>query len=344
MANWITMVLAAGLTFAGATVSLPARSGAQGVQLELALADGPSPRAAGELPPLLMRLRNEGPDSVAYVIGLPDIEIDGVWYVQMYAGSCCAGPQLVAPGGRSEWFPFGLVASMTFAAGVAPVRILDLKPGRHSIRVRSVSNASAARFHVRSGASPLVLISNAIGIDVPGPGPLVAMQTLASPACVPEPGRRSTLLHGAVDRADRFVRVTEGGWQLRLEPIEHGWAVHISTPDRPADDFSRLTPPWHSSVNALAIEGWQFRNAVNTGPNDGSVNAPVARRDFIFSPLVGRGIDGGNATSAADMERVQAFGRGWIFIDSYRLTPPRRGGRADFESLTFWACLSWPAG
>jgi hypothetical protein len=152
-------------------------------------------------------------------------------------------------------------------------------------------------------------------------------------------------LYGAVDRGGRYVGLTDGGyWQLRLEPIEHGWVVQVSTPDRPTEDLSRLTPLWHARVNARAIEAWQFRNAENTGPNDGSVNAPGGRREFIFSPLVGRGIGGGSTTSAADVERVQAFGRGWIFINSYLLTPPQGGGRADFVSLTFWACLSWPAG
>jgi hypothetical protein len=98
-------------------------------------------------------------------------------------------------------------------------------------------------------------------------------------------------------------------------------------------------------VNPRDIDGWHFRNANNTGPNDGSVNAPSGRREFIFSPLVGRGIEyRGSATAVGDVDKVKAFGRGWIFIESYRLTPPREGGQAGFESLTFWACLSWPAG
>src|SRR6185503_17865995 len=114
---------------------------------------------------------------------------------------------------------------------------------------------------------------------------------------------------------------------------------------REGEDLSTLTPPWHFVPNAREIEGWHFRNPDNTGPNDGSMNAPGYLREFIFSPLVGRQIEyKGSATAPADVEKVRSFGRGWLFIESYRLTPLRRGERAGLESLTFWGCLTWPAG
>jgi hypothetical protein len=119
----------------------------------------------------------------------------------------------------------------------------------------------------------------------------------------------------------------------------------VTTKGRESDDLSRLTPPWHSVPNPREIEGWHFRNADNIGPNDGSVNAPQELREFIFSPVVGREVEyNGSATSAEDVERVRAFGRGWFFIESYRLTAPRRGDRAAFDTITFSACLTWPAG
>jgi hypothetical protein len=114
---------------------------------------------------------------------------------------------------------------------------------------------------------------------------------------------------------------------------------------REREDLSRLTPPWHFVPNPREIEGWHFRNCDNSGPNDGTVNAPQELRDFIFSPEVGRGIDyNGSATTAEDVERVQAFGRGWLRITEYRLTPPSRGDRAAFEWFNFSACLTWPGG
>ena len=89
--------------------------------------------------------------------------------------------------------------------------------------------------------------------------------------------------------------------------------------------------------------GWHFRNADNTAPNDGSVNAPQELRQFIFSPVVGRGADyGGSATGTEDVEAVRSYGTGWLLIEAYRLTPPAAGDRAGFEFLEFAACLTWP--
>jgi len=109
------------------------------------------------------------------------------------------------------------------------------------------------------------------------------------------------------------------------------------------EDLSRLTPPWHFVPNPREINGWHFRNADNTNANDGSVNAPRELRDFIFSPELGRGIEyNGSATTSEDVEKVESFGRGWLRLDEFRLTPPRRGERASFEWLKFTACLTWP--
>jgi hypothetical protein len=48
-------------------------------------------------------------------------------------------------------------------------------------------------------------------------------------------------------------------------------------------------------------------------------------------------------TSTGDVEKVQPYGRGWLFIEKYTLAPPSRGTRAAFETMTFSACLTWPA-
>jgi hypothetical protein len=167
----------------------------------------------------------------------------------------------------------------------------------------------------------------------------------AAPACDADPGRRSARMQGHLTKGGTYSASTERGWILRLVPDEQGWLLRVTTKERKAEDLSRLTPPWHSVPNPREIQGWHFRNADNTGPNDGSVNAPQELREFIFSPEVGRGIEyRGSATPREDVERVRAFGRGWLFIESYELTPPRQGQRASFESLTFSACLTWPAG
>jgi hypothetical protein len=179
----------------------------------------------------------------------------------------------------------------------------------------------------------LVLVAGLIG------------QGTAVPRCEAQTDRKAERLHSTVRRGNRFSQTTPSGWILRLVPDPEGWFLEVTTNGREREDLSRLTPPWHFVPNPREIEGWHFRNADNTGPNDGNVNAPQELREFIFSPAVGRGIEyNGSATTAEDVEKVRSFGRGWFFIESYRLTPPRRGKRAAFERITFSACLTWPAG
>lgn len=172
----------------------------------------------------------------------------------------------------------------------------------------------------------------------------LAMQAAKAPVCRPDGNRSAERLQGAVSKGERFTRTTAAGWIVTLQPDQEGWFLQVTIKGREAEDLARLTPPWHFVPNAREIEGWHFRNADNTGPNEGSVNAPQELREFIFSPDVGRGIEyNGSGTTPDDVEKVRAFGRGWLFIDAYTLTPPKRGERAAFERITFSACLTWPA-
>jgi len=312
-----------------------------GAQLRVAVSDGPLPQQSG-LVSLEAQLRNQGADPVTFIgesIIHPGIEVDGVWYAQVWAGSCCSAPRTIQPGGKSEVFSFRVLPAQTFASSGAAV--LDLKPGRHTIRIRTVSSD---RIQMRIGSRPAVLTSNAVTIDIPAGASNAAIQPAMPPPCGSDASRRAERVHGAVERGDPFRAPMSGGWVLQLQPVEFGWSVQVSTTDRSDENLARLTPPWRFVPNPREIEGWHFRNADNTAPNDGSVNAPGSLREFIFSPLVGRGIEyTGSGTTTADVERVRAYGRGWLSIESYRLSPPRSGERAAIESLTFWACLTWPA-
>jgi hypothetical protein len=166
-----------------------------------------------------------------------------------------------------------------------------------------------------------------------------------APRCTSELGRSAEQLKGEVVKSKRFSKSMRGGWILKLVPVEDGWLLEIAIKGREEEDLSRLTPPWHFVPNPREIEGWHFRNRDNTRPNDGSVNAPQELREFIFSPQVGRGIEyDGSGTTSEDVAKVQSFGRGWLHLDGFRLTPPRKGERASFEWLKFSACLTWPAG
>lgn len=166
------------------------------------------------------------------------------------------------------------------------------------------------------------------------------------PACRGESDRIAEQVYGKVAKGQPFSKLTPSGWIVRLVPTDLGWSLQISMKARNAEVLSRLTPPWHFVPNPTEIEGWHFRNRDNTGPNRGSVNAPQKLREFIFSPQVGQDIQGPTATAAPtaeDVAAVRSFGRGWMFIESYELTPPRKGELAAFQFLTFTACLTWPA-
>jgi hypothetical protein len=166
------------------------------------------------------------------------------------------------------------------------------------------------------------------------------------PKCEAPTGRRAEQMQGRVARGDSVAFQIAAGWILRLTPIEHGWIIGLSAVGfGPDDNLAALTPPWHFVPNARDLEGWHFRNADNTAPNDGSVNAPGELREFIFSPAVGREIVySGSGTRTEDVEKVRAFGRGWLYLDSYRLSPPARAARASFDSISYTACLTWPVG
>jgi hypothetical protein len=181
-------------------------------------------------------------------------------------------------------------------------------------------------------AIPIMLLVGRASADIP------------VPRCEATQGRRAEQVDGEVRRGDTFTKLTPGGWVLRLDPVAVGWFLQVTTEDRPEEDLSRLTPPWHFVPNPRQIEGWHFRNATNTGPNDGSVNAPQQLREFIFSPRVGRDIQGPDSKmspTAEQVNEVRSFGQGWFLIHSYTLTPERQGERAAFETLRFSACLTW---
>ena len=170
-------------------------------------------------------------------------------------------------------------------------------------------------------------------------------QARTAPQCRPAPGRSAEQVEGEATKAQVFSKATPSGWILRLVPVQEGWVLEIAMKGRETENLSSLTPPLHAVPNPREIEGWHFRNADNTGPNEGGVNAPQQLREFIFSPEVGREIQGPLSASSAsneEIKRIQAFGRGWLHLDEFRLTPPRRGERASFEFLKFSACLTWP--
>lgn len=90
---------------------------------------------------------------------------------------------------------------------------------------------------------------------------------------------------GEVRRGERFTRTLDNGLRFALEPYaggsDGGWQIAMYAADTTQDLVGIATPPYHG-VNPRIIEAWHFRNAQNTGPNQGDVNAPQDERGFSF--------------------------------------------------------------
>jgi hypothetical protein len=160
-------------------------------------------------------------------------------------------------------------------------------------------------------------------------------------------GRIHSVVKGEVKESESLSKAFGPGFFFCLEPNPFGWNVIIKD-KQGREDLSRLTPPFHFVPNPREIEGWHFRNADNSGPNESgelNVNAPGKIRAFIFSPDVGKTIGGPDAKrqpTPEEIERIRLFGEGTLEILDYRLKNLEAGKQATFEWMRFKVELSWP--
>jgi len=159
--------------------------------------------------------------------------------------------------------------------------------------------------------------------------------------CAASPTRQARTIRGEVDGGASFADGA-GPFELRLRASDGGWGIHVF--ERGGDvDLAKYTLPLHGPNPTVLLASY-FRNADNTGPNDGSVNAPGAHREFVFSPEVDRSIryDAEAVRMLAAVGRIQSFGRGTLDVVDSRITPPEKGAVPKFLWIKFEACLSWP--
>lgn len=160
--------------------------------------------------------------------------------------------------------------------------------------------------------------------------------------------RQHARIDGEIKAGQPFERPFGPGFLFRLTPHPAGWTIAVL--GSPAgNDLSRLTTPLRGPMNPLEIEGWQFRNADNSGPNEPGAknrNAPQEVRDFSFSPDVPRLMDAksnGEWPPAEVIFGIRCFGRGRLTITDYTLKNLGQGELAEFASMRFKVELSWPA-
>ncbi|MEO0398374.1 MAG: hypothetical protein AAF224_03000 [Pseudomonadota bacterium] len=179
--------------------------------------------------------------------------------------------------------------------------------------------------------------------------------SVAAPPCTPSAATEAVRIVGVgpdgalsdyekpyVAGARDFYQELDNGWVFALMRAENGWSIRLYENNQIGDarDLTAMTPPLRGAPNPRDIFGWHFRNAANTGPNEGDVNAPQALRTFIISPsLAGTG---GYKPPVSGGAPAPNDGMGWLEILDYGLAGLEPGQRARMNYLEFNACLAWP--
>jgi len=140
------------------------------------------------------------------------------------------------------------------------------------------------------------------------------------------PGFKETF-KGHVAAGERFKRSFGPGFNFVLNPVKTGWEIMIAEQEK-EENLARLTPPLHFMPNPREIEGWHLAENPSdcaTRPYD---TAPENPRQFMFSPEVGKQIDGpaaGRSVIPEEIEKVRQFGRGTMTIEGFQLRPGSDG-------------------
>ena len=134
-----------------------------------------------------------------------------------------------------------------------------------------------------------------------------------------------------------------GRYRLALVPTDHGWRIQVR--DAIGNDLAMFSAPARPvDTNALNIAGWHFRNADNSGPNRGDVNAPQSLRSFVFGRLAADPALNPALTAPAMAVTHDAGGRGELIIDDYGLADLEPRQRARLVYMRFRGCLEWYPG
>ncbi len=170
-------------------------------------------------------------------------------------------------------------------------------------------------------------------------------------------------LRGEVQRGDTIVHPFEHEghkFEFRLVPVGHGWSIWVGDPIiRERNHVVVATPPYRGN-NPAVIQGWHFRNADNSGPNnpgEGNVNAPGETRKFAFV-LDGAGYqaarealeillwpEGRNKVEIqAAEERLKAVPKAWgvVEIEALELGNLVEGEQAWIERMAFRVRIDLP--
>ncbi|MEO0249046.1 MAG: hypothetical protein ABIN58_05780 [candidate division WOR-3 bacterium] len=141
--------------------------------------------------------------------------------------------------------------------------------------------------------------------------------------------RFDTTFEGRVSQGERFQRPFGENFVFVLEPMPGGWEIVIKEHGRD-ENLARLTPPFHFVPNPRYIEGWHLSEDPSACPTREYLAdaGPANPREVIFSPEVGKSIDGPKsrrAVEAQEVEEIERFGRGELTIKEFKLQPTADG-------------------
>lgn len=125
--------------------------------------------------------------------------------------------------------------------------------------------------------------------------------------------------------AHSFQKSLPNGLIFSLEPQRHGWSIRVYDAQSGLE-MSSMTPPLRLATNPREISGWHFRNSDNTGPNEGSVNAPQQNRHFVIA-------------QPGSSLRAPPRGLGWLNILDFGLADLNEGEKARMLYLKFQGCV-----
>ena len=135
--------------------------------------------------------------------------------------------------------------------------------------------------------------------------------------------RFSESFRGELAAGQRFRRAFAGRFEFLLEPNPTGWEIVVRELGM-QENIARLTPPLHLVPNPREIEGWHFleRPEDCTDRPYKAEAGPENPRKFIFSPEVGKRIDGPKSPkplNASQISEIERFARGVLTIESHTL-------------------------
>ncbi|MCB1163933.1 hypothetical protein KDL67_14695 [bacterium] len=172
---------------------------------------------------------------------------------------------------------------------------------------------------------------------------LLALSRSTDADCVSDGTTAAFSLRGRVVAGESFREAVGPRWLFVLEPEPAGWGIRLYEQGR---DLSAITPPIRGASNPRDLLGWHFRNAANTGPNTGDVNAPQSPRRFRFATTLERldALAPSRDPAAPGLTAPgEQDGAGELRILDFTLDSLEPGGRARFAAMDFELCLRWPA-